>query len=496
MAPLSLEAQAMGPTGDAPWAAVLEGRRPRRHTSRVTRVVGLEIEASRLPAAIGDLMWIGETRRPAEVVAIRTDAVVLMPIGSIEGVAAGDRVESSGSAPLLEVGHGLIGRVVDYSGRPIDEKGPLVGPTSLVGINGSIPHPLHRQRILEPLDLGVRVLDTMLTCGRGQRIGIMAGSGVGKSTLMGMVARGTNADVVVVGLIGERGREVREFLEDDLGPAGCAKSCVVVATSDEPALVRRRAAFTATRIAEHFADQGQHVLLLLDSLTRVAMAQRDIGLAAGEPPTTRGYPPSTFSTLPQLLERAGPRESGSITGIYAVLVEGDDMNEPVADHVRSILDGHIVLSRRLAALGHYPTIDVPESISRLAMKVQTSEQTALVLRLRALLAAWTDGRDLVEIGAYEGGSNPALDEYLAKRTAIDDFLCQDLAHVEPSSDAWAHLQELMDAPMAPVAPSTDVAIQLPTQAPALAATPMGEGQFVQPPVQRPPGLAWEEPQRF
>ncbi len=437
----------MADAAAAPWSAVLERRRPDRHLSRVTRVVGLEIEAARVPAAIGDLMWIGERRRPAEVVAIRTDAVVMMPIGSIEGIAAGDRVEASGDPPALDVGDGLVGRVVDHAGVPIDGRGPLRGPTTRVDITGSIPNPLHRQRILEPLDLGVRAIDTMLTCGRGQRVGIMAGSGVGKSTLLGMLARGTNADVVVAGLIGERGREVRELLEDDLGPEGAARSCVVVATSDEPALVRRRAAFTATRIAEHFADQGRHVLLLVDSLTRVAMAQRDIGLAAGEPPTTRGYPPSTFSILPQLLERAGPRAHGSITGIYAVLVEGDDLNEPVADHARSILDGHIVLSRRLAAAGHYPTIDVLESASRLATKVQTREQAALVIRLRALLAAWADGRDLVEIGAYEPGANPGLDEYLARREAIDDFLRQDLDHVEPAPVAWSRLRDLLDTPI-------------------------------------------------
>lgn len=419
-----------------------------RRMSRVTRVVGLEIEASRVPAAIGDLMYVGDDRAPAEVVAIRADSVVLMPIGPMEGIAAGDVVEPTGEAPRLDVGEGLIGRVVDYAGRPIDDRGPVRGPTVRVDIAGSIPNPLSRQRILDPLDLGVRALDTMLTSGRGQRIGIMAGSGVGKSTLLGMVARGTNADVVVTGLIGERGREVREFLEDDLGPEGCEKSCVVVATSDEPALVRRRAAFTATRIAEHFADAGKNVLLLLDSLTRVAMAQRDIGLAAGEPPTTRGYPPSTFSILPQLLERAGPREHGSITAIYAVLVEGDDMNEPVADHARSILDGHVVLSRRLAAAGHYPTIDILQSASRLASKVQTPEQGALVQRLRRLLAAWDEGRDLVEIGAYEPGANAVLDDYMARQEAIEGFLQQGVHVVEPSAGAWEQLRQVLDTPIA------------------------------------------------
>jgi flagellum-specific ATP synthase len=427
------------------WSSVLSRHEPRRHRSRVTRIVGLEIEANRLPAAIGDLMWIGESKRPAEVVAIRSDTVVMMAIGSLEGIAAGDVVEATGQAPTLRIGEGLIGRVVDCNGRPLDDFGPVPGPAEEVDVVGSIPNPLHRRRIDEPLTLGVRAMDTMLTCGRGQRVGIMAGSGVGKSTLLGMLARGTDADVVVVGLIGERGREVREFLEDDLGPAGCARACVVVATSDEPALVRRRAAFTATRIAEHFADEGKHVLLLLDSLTRVAMAQRDIGLAAGEPPTTRGYPPSTFSVLPQLLERAGPRISGSITGIYTVLVEGDDMNEPIADHVRSILDGHIVLSRRLAMAGHYPTIDVLESVSRLASKVQDAHQQALVQKLRALLAAWADGRDLVEIGAYEPGSSQDLDEYLARRADIDAFLRQPVGEVSERAASWYLLEEALTA---------------------------------------------------
>ncbi len=426
-----------------PWTDVLDRHAPRRHRSRVTRIVGLEIEANRLPAAIGDLMWIGEARRPAEVVAIRSDTVVMMAIGSIDGIGAGDIVEATGQAPTLRIGDGLIGRVIDCNGRPLDDLGVVRGPAEEVGLQGSIPNPLHRQRIAEPLTLGVRALDTMLTCGRGQRVGIMAGSGVGKSTLLGMLARGTDADVVVVGLIGERGREVREFLEDDLGPDGCARACVVVATSDEPALVRRRAAFTATRIAEHFADQGRDVLLLLDSLTRVAMAQRDIGLAAGEPPTTRGYPPSTFSVLPQLLERAGPRINGSITGIYTVLVEGDDMNEPVADHVRSILDGHVVLSRRLAMAGHFPTIDVLESVSRLATKVQEPNQQVLVQRLRSLLAAWADGRDLVEIGAYEPGSSADLDEFLLRRADIDAFLRQPLGEVSGADAAWHGLEAVL-----------------------------------------------------
>lgn len=444
---------------------------PQRVVSRVRRIVGLEIEAGHIHAAIGDLVWIGDSRRPAEVVAIRDDAVVMMPFGSVEGIAAGDAVEASGQRPTLEVGDGLIGRVVDAAGHPIDGFGPIAGRLETVDYANEVPNPMTRQRISEPLSLGVRAVDTMLTCGQGQRIGIMAGSGVGKSTLLGMMARGTDAEIVVVGLVGERGREVREFLEDDLGPEGRKRACVVVATSDEPALMRRRAAIAATRIAEHFADQGKDVLLLMDSLTRVAMAQRDIGLAAGEPPTTRGYPPSTFSILPQLLERAGPRQHGSITGIYAVLVEGDDMNEPVADSARSILDGHLVLSRRLAAAGHYPTLDVLESASRLATKLCDRRQLDLVQHLRRLMSAFDEARDLVEIGAYRAGADPDVDEYLARRDDIMAFLRQDMHDVARSDASWAQLEATLSGPVA--APALNTALATPHTAlppsPAVAA---------------------------
>jgi flagellum-specific ATP synthase len=433
-------------------AAEMARRKVQRLSGRVVRVVGLEIEVVGIRGAIGDVMWLGEAAVPAEVIAIRDGAIVLMVIGSVEGIAAGDRVVAAGAPLQVAVGDGLVGRVVDALGAPIDGKGPIVGGRVLVDLNGRVPNPMARGRITEPLPLGVRVVDMMLTCGQGQRVGIFAGSGVGKSTLLGMMARGTEADVVVVGLVGERGREVREFLEDDLGPAGQARSVVVVATSDQPALMRLRAAMTATRIAEHFADEGLRVLLLVDSLTRVAYAQRDIGLAAGEPPTTRGYTPSVFSLLPQLLERAGPRERGSITGIYTVLVEGDDMNEPVADHARSILDGHIVLSRRLGAMGHYPTVAVLESASRLAGKLVTPERLASVRHLRALLSAWEEGRDLVEIGAYQPGTNDDLDEFLARRRAIDDFLRQDAAEVSDYETAWGHLAVLLAEPVERAAP--------------------------------------------
>jgi flagellum-specific ATP synthase len=289
------------------------------------------------------------------------------------------------------------------------------------------------------LPLGVRTLDTLITCGRGQRMGIFAGSGVGKSTLLSMITRGTEASVTVLALVGERGREVREFIENDLGPAGLQRAVVVVATSDEPALVRLRAAFTATRIAEWFRDQGQDVLLLMDSLTRFAMAQREIGLSAGEPPATRGYPPSVFALMPRLLERAGASDRGSITGLYTVLVEADDMLDPIGDAARSILDGHIVLSRSLATAGHYPSIDVLESISRVAPSVTSVEQRAAATEMRRLLAAYRDARDLIEIGAYVAGTNPAVDRAIELREAMDGFLRQDLHETIPASDAWERL---------------------------------------------------------
>jgi flagellum-specific ATP synthase len=292
------------------------------------------------------------------------------------------------------------------------------------------------------LPLGVRVMDTLLPCGRGQRLGIFAGSGVGKSSLLSMIARGTEADVSVIALVGERGREVREMIEHDLGKEGMARSIVIVATSDEPALMRLQAAQTATRIAEWFRDKGRHVVLMMDSLTRFCMAQREVGLSAGEPPATRGYPPSVFALMPRLLERAGAGESGSITGLYTVLVEGDDMNDPIADTARSILDGHIVLSRKLATSGHFPSIDVLESISRVAPRVMTAEQIAEATELRRLMAAYRDAKDLIEIGAYVKGSNPLVDRSVQLRAAIDHFLRQDVGTIAPISESLAALAML------------------------------------------------------
>jgi flagellum-specific ATP synthase len=321
--------------------------------------------------------------------------------------------------------------------------GPSLDHLPQVGVGQVAPAALSRPRIDHQVGLGVRALDALTPCGRGQRIGIMAGSGVGKSSLLSMVARGTDAEISVIALVGERGREVREFIENDLGPEGLARSVVVVATSDAPPVERLRAASVATRIAEHFRDSGKHVVLMMDSLTRVAMAQREIGLSAGEPPATRGYPPSVFTLLPQLLERAGTSPSGSITGLYTVLVEGDDMQDPIGDTARSILDGHVVLSRRLATSGHFPSIDVLESISRVTGAVTGPEQRADATRLRRLLAAHRSVRELVEIGAYVAGADPDADVALARMPAIDAFLQQDMDDSTPTAETWARLRELV-----------------------------------------------------
>jgi flagellum-specific ATP synthase len=416
-------------------------------TGSLTRVVGLDAEVAGLRARVGDQLRIDGIRGPvpAEVVGINEDRLLVAPYGDLEGAGPGSRVfRASGGLPLL-VGDALRGRVLDALGRPIDDGPALTGVR--VPLDQPAPHPLRRQRIAAPMPLGVRAIDTLLSCGRGQRVGIFAGSGVGKSTLLGMLARGAAADIVVVGLVGERGREVREFLEDDLGDRSRAQVVSVVATSDEPPLMRLRAALTATRIAEHFRDEGADVLLLVDSLTRYAMAAREIGLAAGEPPATRGYPPSVFAALPRLLERAGPGERGTITALYTVLVEGDDtVGDPIADHARSILDGHVVLSRRLADAGHYPTIDVLASISRLAGKVQDAGQRSLVIRARQFLAAAESARELVQIGAYVAGADPVLDEGLRIRPQLDAFLRQDVHEIADTTASWAALATILNTP--------------------------------------------------
>lgn len=428
----------------ANWAAAVDAAAVER-VGRVTAVVGLGAEIEGVRAAIGDLVVIGDRDGVhAEVVATTSSGAKVMPYGRLTGIAAGAPVRAVRSPLLVPTGDGMLGRVIDALGRPVDGRGPIA-PDGFVALDNRAPDAMRRARIQSPLGLGVRVLDTLVTAGRGQRLGLFAGSGVGKSSLLSMIARGTDASVSVIALVGERGREVREFLEDDLGPAGLARSVVVVATSDEPAVMRLRAAFAATRIAESFRDQGRDVVLMMDSLTRVAMAQREIGLSAGEPPATRGYPPSTFSLLAQLLERAGTGETGSITGLYTVLVDGDDHNEPIADAARSILDGHVVLDRRLSVVGHFPSVDVLGSISRLASRVTTPEQRAAATALRSILAAKVAAQDLLDVGAYKPGTNPRVDAAVANEDAINRFLRQGIGEPSAFADGWARLNELVAA---------------------------------------------------
>ncbi|KRT35606.1 flagellar protein export ATPase FliI [Acetomicrobium hydrogeniformans] len=393
----------------------------------IAKAIGIVIESKGPDVRVGDLCEIryrdSSSSLCAEVVGFNEDRVLLMPLGELADIGPGCDVVAVGQKLGVRVGPGLLGRVLNGLGEPIDDKGPVMAG-DVYPLYARPPHPLLRKSVSSPLPVGVKAIDGMLTLGRGQRIGIFSGSGVGKSTLMGMMARNTEAEVSVIGLIGERGREVGEFLERDLGSSGLKRSVVVVATSDQPPLVRLKAALTATAIAEYFRDKGKDVLLLMDSITRVAMAQRDVGLAIGEPPATRGYTPSVFAFLPKLLERAGAGERGSITGIYNVLVEGDDMNEPVADTVRGILDGHIVLSRKLASKGHYPAIDILRSVSRVMPNIVSQKHLAAAQRVRELLAIYEDAEDLVNIGAYKVGSNPNIDWALKHLDDVLDFLSQ------------------------------------------------------------------------
>lgn len=415
-------------------------------TGTVRSVTGLTAWVEGLEAAVGDLvdLEVGGRSLPAEVVGADAGRLACMPLGVTTGIAPGSTVRPTGSALRVPVGAALLGRVVDGLGRPIDG-GASLSALPHVPVENTPPPPLRRQRIDRQLQLGVRALDTLTPVGRGQRIGIMAGSGVGKSTLLSMIARNSGADVVVAALVGERGREVREFLENDLGADGLARSVVVVATSDEPPVVRLRAAFAATRIAEAFRDEGADVLLFMDSITRTTMAQREIGLSAGEPPATRGYPPSAFAMLPRLLERAGPGEHGTITGIYTVLVEGDDIHDPIGDTARSILDGHVVLDRELAHANHYPAIDVLGSVSRVTSAITTGEQRADAAALRRLLAAHRKSRVLLEIGAYVPGTDPDVDRARALMPQIEEFLRQDVDERASLEDSWRRLHELVGA---------------------------------------------------
>jgi len=393
---------------------------------RVTRVIGQVVESSSMTVVVGEVCRIAPDDHHgvlAQVVGFHDRGVLLMPLGDLMGIHPGALVMPFARTLYADVGDGLIGRVVDGLGRPMDGRGPI-GVSRQRPLFAAPPHALERERIRAPLGTGIRALDGLLTLGRGQRIGIMAGSGVGKSVLLGMAARHTTADVNVIALLGERGREVRDFIERDLGPEGLARSVVVVATSDESAVVRATGALVATAIAEHFRDAGRDVLLMMDSVTRVAMAWREIGLAVGEPPTTKGYPPSVFAQLPRLLERAGTDRAGSITGLYTVLVEGDDFNEPVADSARSILDGHVVLTRRLASAKHFPAIDVLESVSRVRDDVITrdhQEAANLVLRLES---AYRAHEDLIAVGAYQPGADRTVDAAIALRPEIQAYLRQ------------------------------------------------------------------------
>ncbi len=414
-----------------------------RPVGHVRAVTGLSVRAMLAGARIGDVVLLKRRGEPlpAEVVGFDQGEAVLIPLGELSGVGPDDAVESTGEPLSVGAGEELLGRVLDGLGRVVDG-GP--GPRGLVSmpVDRAPPPALGRRPVAEPLSTGVRAIDGLLTVGIGQRVGLFAGSGVGKSTLLGAIARGTSADVVVVALVGERGREVGDFLEHSLGEEGRRRSVVVVATSDSPALERLRAAQTATAVAEHFRDQGKSVMLLVDSITRFARAQREVGLAAGEPPARRGYPPSVFAMLPRLLERSGQGQQGSITAIYTVLVEGGDMDEPIADEVRGILDGHIVLDRRIAARGHYPAIDIPVSLSRVMDAVVTPGHRAAAREVRALVGAYEDKRDLISLGAYAAGSDASVDRAIAAMPSVNRFLQQDAQQIEAFDVTVSALAEL------------------------------------------------------
>ncbi len=411
---------------------------------KVESIVGTIIEATGLEASVGELYLIhGQNKEvEAEVVGLKERVTLLMPLDHIEGIKAGARVGKTPSSLSIQIGDAILGRVVDSHAHPIDGQGAITG-TMPYPVHNTPPGPMERENITGILRTGVRSVDAFTTVGTGQRIGIFAGSGVGKSVLMGMMARQSSADVNVIALIGERGREVREFVEDVLGEEGLKRSVVVATTSDKAAMSRVRAAYTASAIAEYFRDQGKDVMLMMDSVTRVAMAQREIGLASGEAPTTKGYTPSVFALLPKLLERAGKTSRGSITGLYTVLVDNDDMNEPIADAVRSILDGHIVLSRDLVHKGHYPAVDVLASISRVMPKVVSKEQLEVTMRARELLAVYNEAEDLINIGAYAAGSNPRIDRAISKIDQLNDFLRQSMDESELNSDLWQKLAKIL-----------------------------------------------------
>lgn len=420
---------------------------PYKRFGKVTRMVGLLIESKGPETSIGDVCYIYTNQKNAqpimaEVVGFQQENVLLMPYGEAKNIGPGCLVEGTRTSLEIKVGRSLVGKVLDSLGRPLDQKnlprGLMSYPTEQ-----EPPNPLSRPPIREPISIGIRAIDGLLTVGKGQRLGIFAGSGVGKSTLLGMIARNSEADVNVIALIGERGREVREFIEKDLGEEGLKKSIVIVATSDQPALKRIKGAYTATAIAEYFRDLGYNVNFLMDSLTRVAMAQREVGLATGEPPTTKGYTPSVFAALPRLLERTGTNENGSITAFYTVLVDGDDLNEPIADTVRGILDGHLVLDRKLAEQGQYPAINILKSISRVMNDIVAADHLQAAERFRSLLAVYEENKELIQIGAYKKGSSHEIDEAIHYYPKLIQFLKQETSVHSPHEETLAYLKNIV-----------------------------------------------------
>ena len=425
----------------------IEKTEPIKTNGKVTQVIGLIIESQGPGANLGELCYVfpnnGSLKIKAEVVGFRENKILLMPLGELSGIGPGCEVVATGDTFRVGVGDRILGRIIDGLGNPLD-RGGCLEISGDYPVNNNPPNPLDRKRITEPLSIGVKAIDGVLTCGKGQRIGIFSGSGVGKSTLLGMVARNTSADVNVIALIGERGREVREFIEKDLGEEGLRRSVVVVATSDQPALVRLKGAMVATTIAEYFRDQGLDVMFMMDSVTRFAMAQREIGLAVGEPPATRGYTPSVFALLPKLLERSGTSASGTITGLYTVLVDGDDHNEPIADAVRGILDGHIVLTRELAMQTHYPAIDVLASVSRVMNDIVPEGHRKSADEMRSIMATYREAKDLIDIGAYSMGSNPKIDYAISKIDRVLEFLKQGVDDKYTFEDAVDILRSLAE----------------------------------------------------
>ena len=426
---------------------ILEQTNPIRQNGTISQIIGMVVEANGPSASIGDICYIKSDNGDvhiAEVVGFKKDRTLLMPLKELYGIAPGNQVSTFREPFNIGVGDELMGRVVDGLGNPIDAK-PELKLKEKRSVYASPPNPLTRKRITEPLQLGIKAIDSLLTCGKGQRTGIFAGSGVGKSVLLGMMARNTKADVNVIALIGERGREVRDFIENDLGEDGLKRSVVVVATSDQAALSRVKGALVATTMAEYFRDQGKNVLFMMDSVTRYAMAMREIGLATGEPPTTKGYTPSVFAQLPKLMERAGTSATGTITGLYTVLVEGDDMDEPIADAARSILDGHIVLSRKLASKGHYPAINILSSISRVMNAVISDQHKIVAKEAIEILSTYSEAEDLINIGAYKSGSNPKIDYAISKIEKLNEFLTQNIGEYADFDQSLDKLKSIISS---------------------------------------------------